>query len=203
MTFIAIEGVIGVGKTTLARYLHQATQNSTLMLEVFEENPFLSKFYQDRERYAFQTQIFFLLSRYQQLKHMVGDFVISDYMFAKDSLFAHLNLHGDELATYNQVHHALAEHIATPDLVVYLRADTAALMERITLRDRSYERDMEVAYIDRLRHAYEDFFAQYNASPVMIVDTSDAHFVLDEAARNAVIQRILSTVHQPPLPGID
>ena len=145
--YIAIEGVIGVGKTTLARLLQPAFQ-ADLLLEVFEENPFLSSFYSDRERYAFQTQIFFLLSRYHQQKNATAKLdaqanLISDYTFDKDSLFAMINLHGDELGMYHRVHQALSEKISHPDLVVYLRADTQVLMQRIASRDRPYERQMD------------------------------------------------------------
>src|SRR5512140_1401750 len=127
--YIAIEGVIGVGKTTLARLLQPSFENSDLLLEVFEENPFLSDFYADRARYAFQTQIFFLLSRYRQQHKVISDTLaqatlISDYLFAKDWLFAHLNLQGDELAMYERVHAILGEQIPQPDLVVYLRTST-------------------------------------------------------------------------------
>ena len=131
--YIAIEGAIGVGKTTLARLL-QPSFDAGLLLEVFEENPFLSDFYSDRERYAFQTQIFFLLSRYHQQRRTVNDILslderlISDYTFEKDALFAQINLKGDELEMYNRVHEALAEKITIPDLIVYLRADTETLM---------------------------------------------------------------------------
>jgi deoxyguanosine kinase len=149
--YVAIEGVIGVGKTTLARLLQSAFE-AEILLEVFEENPFLSDFYEDRARYAFQTQIFFLLSRYHQQRRGVTEVVatgknlLSDYTFAKDALFARINLQGDELQMYRRVHEALAEKIPLPDLLVYLRADTDVLMQRIALRDRTYERNMERAY---------------------------------------------------------
>ena len=136
--YVAIEGVIGVGKTTLARLLQNAF-DAEILLEVFEENPFLSDFYSDRERYAFQTQIFFLLSRYHQQRRTVPDLlaagksIISDYTFAKDSLFARINLKGDELDMYYKVHEALAEKIPKPDLIVYLRASTAVSYTHLTL----------------------------------------------------------------------
>jgi deoxyguanosine kinase len=181
--YIAIEGVIGVGKTTLARLL-QRPFDAELNLEVFEENPFLSDFYSDRERYAFQTQIFFLLSRYHQqrnniLPNLSDDTVlISDYTFEKDALFAGINLNGDELQMYYRVHEALAEKIPSPDLIVYLKADTDILMQRIALRDRPYERQMERSYIERLNMAYDDFFStQHLESPVLIIDTNPLNFV--------------------------
>ena len=163
--YIAIEGVIGVGKTTLARLLQPAFE-ADLLLEVFEENPFLSDFYSDRARYAFQTQIFFLLSRYHQQRRGVktileaGKSLLSDYTFAKDSLFARINLKGDELEMYKRVHQALAEKISMPDLLVYLRADTDVLMQRIALRDRSYERNIERSYIEELNQAYRRILFQ-------------------------------------------
>jgi deoxyguanosine kinase len=179
--YIAIEGVIGVGKTTLARLL-QPIFEAELQLEVFEENPFLSSFYTDRARYAFQTQLFFLLSRYHQQRQMVPaalarGTLVSDYIFAKDRLFAHLNLSGDELDMYERVHTILAENIPHPDLVVYLRADTDVLVERIAIRDRPYERDMDRQYIDELRRAYDRFFASYQAAPLLTIDTNSVNFV--------------------------
>ncbi|MDX1436757.1 MAG: deoxynucleoside kinase, partial [Anaerolineales bacterium] len=181
--YVAIEGVIGVGKTTLARLLKPIFE-SELILEVFEENPFLSSFYADRERYAFQTQIFFLLSRYHQQKRSVpdglapGNSLISDYTFEKDALFARLNLAGDELDMYYRVHEALAEKIHKPDLIVYLRADTEALMQRIAHRDRPYERDMDRDYIDRLNQTYENHFAlPQTGSQVLTIDTNELNYV--------------------------
>lgn len=186
--YIAIEGVIGVGKTTLARLL-QPTIQAELLLEVFEENPFLSDFYADRERYAFQTQIFFLLSRYHQQRRGVQDVLdderglIADYTFEKDALFARINLIGDELEMYHRVHEALAEKVVPPDLVVYLRARTEILMQRIALRDRPYERNMDRAYIHTLNEAYDSYFGeagdaiQASRSPVLVIDTNDLDFV--------------------------
>jgi deoxyguanosine kinase len=181
--YIIIEGVIGVGKTSLARLLQPAFE-AEILLEIFEENPFLSDFYADRERYAFQTQMFFLLSRYHQQRRGVpeilksGKSLISDYSFAKDSLFARINLTGDELDMYYRVHEALAEKIPYPDLIVYLRADTAVLMQRIALRDRPYERHMERGYIHRLNLAYEDFFSRpYDHTPVLTIDSNLLDFV--------------------------
>jgi deoxyguanosine kinase len=181
--YIAIEGVIGVGKTTLARLLQPAFE-ADLLLEVFEENPFLSDFYSDRERFAFQTQIFFLLSRYHQQRRGVktileaGQSLLSDYTFAKDSLFARINLKGDELEMYKRVHQALAEKISMPDLLVYLSADTDVLMQRIALRDRSYERNIERSYIEELNRAYEEFFSKpYDDTPVLTIDSNPLDFV--------------------------
>lgn len=209
--YVAIEGVIGVGKTTLARLLQSSFQ-AGLLLEVFEENPFLSDFYADRQRYAFQTQIFFLLSRYHQQRRTVSelagrfDNLIADYTFEKDALFARINLRGDELEMYYRVHEALAEKIVVPDLIVYLRADTDVLMQRITLRDRPYERNMERAYIDELNREYERFFADHQPrrSPVLTVDTNQIDYVNRKedlaVVENRIRQALKMTPYQPELP---
>jgi len=202
--YIAIEGVIGVGKTTLARMLAPSF-NAALLLEVFEENPFLSDFYSDRARYAFQTQIFFLLSRYHQQRRGVTDMLnsgkslLSDYTFAKDSLFARINLLGDELEMYNRVHEALAEKIPIPDLLVYLRADTDVLMQRIALRDRTYERNMERGYIEELNQAYEEFFSHsYEDTPVLTIDTDPLDFVHYPKHLGIIENRIRESLNLPP-----
>src|SRR5512138_1384268 len=208
--YVAIEGVIGVGKTTLARLLQKAF-DAEILLEVFEENPFLSDFYSDRERYAFQTQIFFLLSRYHQQRRTVPDLLaagkslISDYTFAKDSLFARINLKGDELDVYYKVHEALGEKIPKPDLIVYLRAATPVLMQRIALRDRPYERNMELDYIDRLNHAYDDFFTRpFDGATVLTVDTNSLNFVQNpdhlRLIANMIREKLNWGPFQPSLP---
>jgi deoxyguanosine kinase len=202
--YIAIEGVIGVGKTTLARLLQPAL-DADLLLEVFEENPFLSDFYSDRQRYAFQTQIFFLLSRYHQQRRAVpemlatGKPLLSDYTFAKDSLFARINLVGDELETYKRVHEALAEKITLPDLLVYLRASTDTLMQRIATRDRSYERNMERGYIETLNRAYEEFFSKpYDNTPVLTIDTDPLDFVHHPEHLKLIENRLREVLNLPP-----
>jgi deoxyguanosine kinase len=201
--YLAIEGVIGVGKTTLARLL-QPRFESRLLLEVFEENPFLSDFYGDRARYAFQTQVFFLLSRYRQQRERVPELVhtgslITDYTFEKDSLFARINIQGDELQMYYRVHEALAEKIPVPDLIVYLRADTDVLMQRIAQRDRPYERTMERAYIHELNQAYDAFFLEEpHPALVLTLDTNHLDFVRQPDDLNWVENRIRQTLQMPP-----
>jgi deoxyguanosine kinase len=208
--YVAIEGVIGVGKTTLARLL-QPVFEAEVLLEIFEENPFLSDFYADRARYAFQTQIFFLLSRYRQQNNAVpnilatGKNLLSDYTFAKDALFASINLSGDELNMYHKVHEALGEKIVKPDLLVYLQAGTDVLMQRIALRDRSYERQMEREYIDELNHAYEDFFSKpYDHTPILKIDTNALNIVQNPEHLKLIENRIRETLglhpFQPALP---
>ncbi|MBI5943414.1 MAG: deoxynucleoside kinase [Chloroflexi bacterium] len=202
--YIAIEGVIGVGKTTLARLL-QYTFEAEVLLEIFEENPFLSDFYADRARYAFQTQIFFLLSRYHQQNNNVpkiladGKNLIADYTFAKDALFAGINLQGDELNMYHRVHEALGEKIPKPDLLVYLQASTDTLMSRIAFRDRPYERKMERAYIDELNHAYDDFFSKpFDHTPVLKIDSNDHDIVNNPEHLKRIENRIRETLSLPP-----
>jgi deoxyguanosine kinase len=208
--YIAIEGVIGVGKTTLARLL-QPRFEADLQLEVFEENPFLADFYGDRARYAFQTQIFFLLSRYHQqrksVKEMVsnGHHLITDYTFAKDALFAGINLNGDELEMYYRVHEALGEKVRLPDLIVYLQADTHILMQRIAMRDRSYERNMESSYIEQLNQAYDDHFRHhYQGPPVLEICTNELDFVKNPTdlslIENKIRKELTTILKQDNLP---
>ncbi len=183
--FLAIEGAIGVGKTTLARLL-QPRFKTGLLLEAFEANPFLSDFYADRVRYAFQTQIFFLLSRYRQQQVIPALLargpLIADYTFAKDSLFAHLNLEGAELDMYERLYDVLANAIPVPNLVIYLHAETDVLMLRIATRDRAYEREMDHAYIESLQQAYERYFSTYTQTPLLTIDTDDLNYVQDPSA---------------------
>jgi deoxyguanosine kinase len=209
--YIAIEGVIGVGKTTLARLLQPSFQ-SGLLLEVFEENPFLSDFYSDRARYAFQTQIFFLLSRYRQQHNNVprllseNENLISDYTFEKDSIFARINLQGDELTMYERVHEALAEKVPTPDLLVYLRANMDTILQRIALRDRSYERQIEREYLQQLSDAYEEFLSHSSKLPfpVLIIDTEKTDYIRSQDELKIIENRIRQTLQlspfQPSLP---
>lgn len=201
--FIAIEGVIGVGKTTLARRLQSHFANASLLLEVFEENPFLSHFYQDRERYAFQTQLFFLLSRYHQQNRAVPEALkrgplISDYTFAKDELFAWLNLKDDELAMYGRVHAALSEKIPKPSLIVYLKAAHEVVMRRIALRDRPYERDMDPNYIRELAAAYEAWLANQHDAPVLTIDVSELDFLADADDLAYVVDLVNGALAQLP-----
>jgi deoxyguanosine kinase len=202
--YVAIEGVIGVGKTTLARLLQPAF-NAELLLEIFEENPFLSDFYADRARYAFQTQIFFLLSRYHQQRRTVQEIVgagkdlLADYTFAKDALFAQINLKGDELDMYYKVHEALAEKIQKPDLLVYLQASTDALMQRIAFRDRPYERQMERSYIDELNRTYNRFFAKpFDHTPVLTIETDNLNIVQNPEHLKLIENRIRQSLKLPP-----
>lgn len=192
--YIAIEGVIGVGKTTLARLL-KPLFDAQVLLEVFEENPFLARFYQDRERYAFQTQTFFLLSRYHQQHEAIPlalaqHNLISDYTFDKNKIFARLTLVGDELEMYERVQDTLGARIPTPDVTVYLAATVENLMTRITIRDRSYERTMDREYIAALANAYEVYYANYTASPVLRIETD----ALDYVHRQEDLQQVADLI---------
>jgi deoxyadenosine/deoxycytidine kinase/NTP pyrophosphatase (non-canonical NTP hydrolase) len=173
---------------------------SGLLLEVFEENPFLAAFYGDRERYAFQTQMFFLLSRYRQQQQILPllrqGSLITDYMFDKDWLFARLNLKDDEWAVYQQVHRALSAHIPAADLVVYLQADTDVLMGRIAQRDRTYERDMDRDYIAELRRVYEQFFREEKGTKVLALDTNNLNIITREKDFQSIVERINGALQQ-------
>ena len=196
--YVAIEGVIGVGKTSLAHLLEERL-NAKLVMEKFDENPFLADFYLDPERYAFQTQLFFLLSRYRQQQELrqtdvFHKLVISDYMFVKDRLFASLNLDDKEMSLYDSVAKILEKNILNPDLVIYLQAETPKLMERITLRGRDFEKNMSPDYINALNQVYNEYFFRYQESPLLIINTNDIDFVHNEEDLEEVIRYIRQPV---------
>ncbi len=196
--YVSVEGVIGVGKTSLAHLLEERL-NAKLVMEKFDENPFLAEFYLDPERYAFQTQLFFLLSRYRQQQELrqtdvFHKLVISDYMFVKDRLFASLNLDDKEMSLYDSVAKILEKNILNPDLVIYLQAETPKLMERITLRGRDFEKNMSPDYIDALNQVYNEYFFRYQESPLLIINTNDIDFVHNEEDLEEVIRYIRQPV---------
>lgn len=181
---IAIEGVIGVGKTSLAEMLG-ARLGAKVVMEKFEENPFLPKFYKDQKHYAFQTQIFFLLSRYRQQQELFQAdlfhrFLVTDYIFAKDKIFAYLTLQDDELRLYETLVSTIEHKIPTPDLVVYIQSSVERLMSNIRKRGREMERDMSEQYIRDLNEAYNYFFFRYKAAPLLIVNSTAIDFVNNE-----------------------
>lgn len=179
--FIAIEGVIGAGKTTLAELLAERNR-ARLVLEQFEENPFLPKFYEDRERYALQTQLAFLASRFKQQQHMTNrdlfdDFIISDYIFEKDRIFARLNLDDDEMGLYDNIYGIMTGISAKPDLVIYLQSTVERLMNNIENRGRSYEKHISPDYLQELSDSYNQFFYHYSKAPLMIINATEIDFV--------------------------
>ena len=205
--YLAVEGVIGVGKTSLARMLAERL-SAQLVLEEVEENPFLKDFYRDRTRYAFQTQMHFLFSRYQQQRglrqtELFRDRLVADYLFQKDRIFASLNLQDQELALYERLVGWLELDVVKPDVVVYLQASADVLMSRITRRNRPFEKDMDRAYIERLAEAYNHYFFHYNDTPLLVVNTNTIDFVNEPGDFEDLRRRILShrqgTLYYTPL----
>ena len=179
--YIVVEGPIGVGKTSLGKILAKELQARTVFERV-EDNPFLPKFYKDRETYAFQNQTFFLLNRYQQQSELsqqdlFRQNVVADYLFAKDKIFANLTLNTEEFALYRQIYALLDTRVPKPDLVVYLQARPEVLYKRVKKRDKSYERGVTFEYLKEVAQAYNQFFFHYDESPLLVVNTSEIDFV--------------------------
>jgi len=180
-TYIVVEGPLGVGKTSLARLLAERLRG-VAVLEKTEDNPFLPRFYKDPEKFRFQTQLFFLLRRYQHCAEIVQmnlfkQVVISDYLFLKDRLFAAVNLDENELWLYDQIFRLLEKRVVRPDLVIFLQARTEILMERIKRRGRKYEKGLSWDYLDTINQAFNEFFFHYSDSPLLVVDASNIDFV--------------------------
>ena len=197
--YIAIEGVIGAGKTSLAKSLAERL-NAKLILEDFEDNPFLERFYENPARYAFHTQIFFLLSRYKQLvelsqEDLFHNYIIADYIFEKDKIFAYLNLQDDELKLYETIVQSIERKIRVPDLVIYLQSTVERLMGNIKHRDRDAEKNIAEDYIRDLNEGYNYFFFRFKATKVMIVNVSDIDFVNNEQDFENLIAEILKADH--------
>tara|TARA_B100001750_G_C15372423_1_gene528027 strand:- start:362 stop:1006 length:645 start_codon:yes stop_codon:yes gene_type:complete len=189
---IAVEGTIGVGKTSLAKILSEELQGR-LVLEEFEDNPFLRDFYNDRKRWAFQTQINFLISRYyQQLRlqqvDLFADKIISDYMFAKDKLFAQTSLDDNEMLLYKKLATIFEKNITYPDLVIFLQSDVDRLMENIRKRARDYERDIEWEYLSQLNEIYNQYFFSYDKSNLLVINTNDIDFVNSKHDLDQILQ---------------
>lgn len=196
LRYIAIEGVIGVGKTELAKILARHWQAECLLEEV-EENPFLADFYRDMRNYGFQTQIFFLLSRHKQQQNLMQrnlfvDRIVSDYLFEKDRIFAYLNLTEYELVLYEKLYQFLAKEIRRPDLVVYLQARVETLLDRIRKRGRPFEREISADYLAALADSYNRFFFHYEETPVLIVNTEHLDFVHNEQDLENLYRAIIS-----------
>jgi deoxyadenosine/deoxycytidine kinase len=194
VNFIAIEGVIGAGKTSLAKKIKERL-NAELIMEQFEVNPFLEKFYGDRKRYAFQTQMFFLINRYKQQQelnqeNLFTQFLVSDYLFEKDKIFAYLNLNGEELKLYESIFPLLSRNLRKPDLVIYLQSGVERLMYNIRKRSRKIERNLTRSYIEELSEAYNHFFFRYTTTPLLIVNSTDIDFVNSERDFEELYQQI-------------
>jgi len=193
--YIAVEGPIGAGKSSLAEILGAELQ-ARVIRENPEENPFLGAFYKDRKRHAMSAQLFFLLQRYAQQGELAqGDLfsrggVVSDYLFAKDRLFASLNLSDDEMALYDRIYQMLKPRTVTPDLVVYLQARTDVLLERIRKRGRTEEKPIRAEYVEEVARAYSEFFFSYGEGPLLIVNASDIDFVANAQHRAELVEVI-------------
>lgn len=197
--YIAIEGVIGAGKTSLAKMISEKL-NAKLVLESFEDNPFLEKFYKNPRRYALHTQMYFLMSRYKQLLELRQDdlfhnYIISDYIFEKDKIFAYLNLADDELELYEKMVSFIERNLQTPDLVIYLQSTVERLMANINKRGRPAEKQMSETYISDLNEAYNYFFFRFKASRVMIVNATEIDFVNNKNDFDELVAEILKPEH--------
>ncbi len=193
--YIVTEGPVGVGKTSLTSLLAEEL-GARLILEQAEENPFLNNFYRDPARYRFQTQMFFLLSRFSQQQEMAQPdlftrITISDYLFDKDRIFAYLNLDDNELALYEQFYKILEPKIVRPDLVIFLQADTDTLLRRIKQRGRSFEKEIGLDYITAVNEAYNQFFFRYTDTPLLVINTSDIDFVHRREDLDDLLKQIL------------
>ena len=194
--YFAIEGVIGVGKTTLARLLTEKV-DAKLVLEQPELNPYLKDFYRDPQRYAFQIQIFFLLSRYRQLlnipqQDLFHKYLIADYIFAKDKIFAFMNLEPRDLILYERVVTLMEKELPKPDLVIYLQSTTEKLVANIKKRNKEYEKNISTEYIKKLNEAYNDFFFRYTETPLLVINTSEIDFVHNVDDLDDLLQQILN-----------
>jgi deoxyadenosine/deoxycytidine kinase len=194
--YIVIDGPIGVGKTSLATLLAPEL-NARIIFERAEENPFLSDFYHDPARFRFQTQIFFLMSRFAQQEEfsqhdLFNQITISDYLFAKDRIFAYLNLNDHELSLYEQIYRMIEPKIVRPDLVIFLQADTETILRRIKQRARPFEKDVNRDYIEAVNDAYNHYFFRYNETPLLVINTTDIDFVHNPQDFDDLIRQILS-----------
>tara|TARA_Y100000817_G_C16789342_1_gene514325 strand:+ start:348 stop:998 length:651 start_codon:yes stop_codon:yes gene_type:complete len=197
LQYVAIEGTIGVGKTSLANLFSEKLR-AKLILEAFEDNPFLTDFYEDPESNAFQTQLWFLLQRYQQQQElrqvdMFHNLVVTDYMFVKDRLFAALNLNEKEMSLYDSVAKMMEKNIIHPDLVIFLQADTETLMKNISKRGRDFEKNMSEDYIDALNQVYNEYFFRYQETPLIIINTNNIDFVQNPGD----LEEMIGYIRQP------
>jgi deoxyguanosine kinase len=179
--FIAIEGCIGAGKTSLVNILGKQF-DAQVVRELDSENPFINKFYQDRDSFGFQTQVFFLLNRYKQYmglsqRDLFSSVVLVDYLFHRDRLFASLNLKDQELKLYDQIYSLLSNKVPTPDLVIFLQASTDILRSRVEKRGREYEAFMDPNYLDSVNKLFNNYFFYYSETPLLVINTNEIDFV--------------------------
>ena len=192
--FIAVEGAIGAGKTSLVNLLGE-NYGARLILEETESNPFISKFYEDKEAYSFQTQIFFLLSRYNQYmqlaqRDLFNSIVVIDYLFQRDKVFARLNLEDHEYNLYEQIFSLIDVKTPKPDLVIYLQASTEVLQERVAKRGRDYEAFIDPDYLESVNKAFNNFFFYYSETPLLVINTNEIDFVEKKCDLNELINKI-------------
>ncbi len=195
--YIAVEGPIGVGKTTLALQLSRRL-NARLVLEEFTDNPFLAEFYRDRERVAFQTQVYFLIARYKQQERLrqqdlFSRAIVSDYLFAKDRIFAYLNLSEPEVQLYEKIYELIRPSLLKPELVVYLQARTDVLLQRLRKRGREMETPIQAEYLENLMRGYNNFFFHYDETPLLVVETSEIDIVNNPRDFEDLIEVIRTT----------
>ncbi|HEX2720442.1 MAG TPA: deoxynucleoside kinase [Candidatus Deferrimicrobium sp.] len=205
--YIAIEGPIGVGKSSLAKILAQKYA-SRLVKEDVAGNPFLERFYENPRKFAFQTQLFFLLSRYRQQRELAqGDLfeggLVCDYILAKDKIFALINLEDDEISLYESIYKLLVSTLPKPDLVIYLQARPEVLLSRVRKRGIAYERNISLDYLRTLSDAYNEYFFHYNETPLLVVNTSEIDFVESPRDLEHLVREVKSvkrgTQHYIPL----
>jgi deoxyguanosine kinase len=194
--FIAVEGAIGAGKTSLVNLLEQQ-YGARVILEENDSNPFIAKFYEDQETYSFQTQIFFLLSRYNQYmelaqRDLFNSVVVIDYLFQRDKIFAQLNLEDHEYRLYEQIYNLISSKTPKPDLVIFLQASTEVLLERVSKRGREYESFMDPDYLDSVNKAFNNFFFYYSDTPLLVINTNEIDFVEKKCDLEELINKVNS-----------
>jgi len=196
--YIAVEGVIGVGKSTLAKMLAEELK-AELLLDDAMNNPFLVDFYKNPKRYAFSAQLYFLLTRYQQQQSLMAydlfaQRIIADYSFARDRIFASVNLSPREAALYEKIIPLLNSSIPKPDLTIYLQASTPVLQERIRKRNYTFERSIDADYIQQLNESFNYFFFHYEETPLLVVKTDDIDFVENRSDFENLVELIKKPV---------
>ena len=194
--FIAVEGAIGAGKTSLVNLLEQQ-YGARVILEENDSNPFIAKFYEDQETYSFQTQIFFLLSRYNQYmelaqRDLFNSVVVIDYLFQRDKIFAQLNLEDHEYRLYEQIYNLISSKAPKPDLVIFLQASTEVLLERVSKRGRDYESFMDPDYLDSVNKSFNNFFFYYSDTPLLVINTNEIDFVEKKCDLEELINKVNS-----------